>query len=283
MFSIHLLRVRCEPLLQKGLFETPLNPAQVIVKSLLSAPTGKVGRGSEWHIGKPELIAEEGGVGFKMGRRTAVTLPQYDKDARDFFEEKVERAPYTFGVFDAENQTCGIVRRSGVSQSAVEIASKLEKILNASEIPNESGFRIVVDPIRDPQGFIEQLQSAAQIKKFSFTSTFPNPFDVEELIQRPAEEFTKIVGGTKTKVEVNGENLSGEVLEELSRGVASTGDEASATILEDGKRKTKRVHLKGNPILEAVEVGIDLSSVREYYNYMLKATKSAYKKIRRSS
>lgn len=276
MFWIHVLRIRCEPLQQGVLFAEPREPAEVITDAIRATPTADVGRGSEWHIGKPEDVAG-GATGFKMGRSSAVTLPRYDSEKHDFYEAEVERAPYTLGVFDPGTQACGVVKKAGVSQNPTEIAAKLEKLLNASAHPEKAGVRIVVDPLTDPQGFIEQLRSATAVTRFSFTASFPNPFDVEALIQRPAEEFTKIAGGEKTKVEVEGDNLNEEVLEELARGVASTGDQASATVRQDGASRGKRIYLRGNPVQEAVEAEGPAQGV---YEKIREAARAAYGRVR---
>lgn len=252
MLWFHLLRVRCEPLKQASLFQMPRSPGEVIIDTIRATPTAVVGRGSEWHIGKPESVGANA-LGFKMGRTTAVSVPKYDVETHDFFESQVDSAPYTFGVFDQYTQACGILKKSGVSQVPAEISNKLEKLLNSTSIPEQAGYRAVVDPISDPEGFLEQLRSADTITKFSFTASFENPFDVDRLIQRPAEKFTGVVGGTRTKVEVEGESLNEEVLEELSRGVAATGEAASATVRSKGARRGKRIHLRGNPVLESVE------------------------------
>lgn len=212
-----------------------------------------------------------------MGRTTALMVPQYDGVTHDFFEAEVNSAPYTFGVFDKETQACGIVKKSGVSQNSTEISAKLEKLLNSSAIPEQAGVRIVVDPISDPQGFIEQLRNSSSITKFSFTASFENPFDVNELIQRPAEKFAEIAGADKAKVEVEGESLNEEVLEELARGVASTGETAAATIRQEGVTRGKRIYLKGNPVQEAIEEG---DSPRTIYAAIWDATKIGYSRVR---
>lgn len=107
MLWTHLLRVRCEPLQQANLFTEQKSPSDVIVESISATPTAHVGRGSEWHIARPELIGKEA-IGFKMGRLTEVMVPQYDSFNQDFYEAEAERAPYTFGVFDRDTQACGI-------------------------------------------------------------------------------------------------------------------------------------------------------------------------------
>ena len=279
MLWIHVVRIRCEPLQQGGLFDRPKPTTEVIAEAIQSTPTANVGRGSEWHIGKPEVVGD-GAIGFKMGRTTAVTVPKFDIETHDFFESEVESAPYTFGIFDRETQACGIVKKSGVSQSPTEISAKLERLLNASAAPETAGFRIVVDPIPDPESFIEQMRTASSITKFSFVASFENPFDVEELIQRPAERFAEAVGADTAKVEVQGEKLNEEVLEELARGVASTGEQATATVRQEGTSRGKRIYLRGNPVQEPIETDGPTKSV---YAAMWEATRQAYYRIRNAS
>lgn len=89
---IHVMRIRCEPLDQSSLFAEKRPPSLVITDAILSTPTANVGRGSEWHIGRPELLQSDG-IGFQMGRVQAVTAPQYDTELHWFFEEETQRAP----------------------------------------------------------------------------------------------------------------------------------------------------------------------------------------------
>lgn len=272
---LHIVRIRCEPLAQPNLFTKPKQPVSVISEAILARPSSNVGRGSEWHIGRAEIIKDDG-ISFQMGRVQAAKSPQFDEKDHSFFEADTERAPFTWGVFDQKNQSCGILKRTGVSLSAREVSSKLEILLNSTNIPEEAGFRIVVDPIVDPEGFIEQLQSAHEVVKFSFTAEFENPFDVQALIQRPAEKFNEAVGGTRTKVEVEGESLDKEILEDLSRAVAATGDDAAASVRTTERAPSKRIYLKGTPLQEAVE----MESASNPLQAMLKATRDAYNRLR---
>lgn len=277
MLWIHLLRVRCEQNKQPDLFVKPREPSDVILDALHSTPQAPVARGAEWRIAKPEFVSG-GGLGFKMGRTAALKVPQFDSVSRDFIEAEVQSAPYTFGVFDPETQACGIVKKTGVSLSAKEIATKLEKLLNSTSIPAMAGCQIVVDPIPDPDDFIKQLRSASEITKFRFTATFSNPFDVQRLIQKPAEEFTEAAGGEVTTVEVHGKNLNPELLEDLTRGVVSTGDEAAASVRQTANGRAKRIHLKGNPVQEPIE---EQDTVKSLYAAVFVATRSAYNRVRK--
>lgn len=275
MFFIHVLRIRCEPLEQASLFAQARSPSLVITDALLSTPTAHVGRGSEWHIGRPERLPNDG-VGFQLGRVQAVTAPQFDVEQHWFFEEETQRAPYTIAVYDQRHQACGVIRKAGVSQSAGEVAGKLEKLLNATPHTEAAGYRVVVDPIKDPQQFVEQMRVAHEVTSFTFFAGFENPFDVENLIQRPAEKFNKIAGGERTKVEVQGDKLNKDVLEELSRGVASTGEYAAANIRTSEGGRTKRIYLRGSPLTEAVKPTPDKS----LFDLILTATREAYDRIR---
>jgi hypothetical protein len=274
---IHVLRIRCEPLEQGRLFVEKKEPSTIISEALFAMPTAHVGRGSEWHIGRPERLPSDG-IGFQMGRVQAVTEPHFDTELHWFFEAETQRAPFTIGVFDQRHQACGIIRKSGVSQSAGEVAGKLEKLLNATPFPESAGYRIVADPISDPQQFVEQIRGAHEVTSFTFFAGFENPFDVENLIQRPAEKFNKLVGGDRTKVEVQGDNLNRDVLEELTRGVASTGDYAAANIRTEKGQRTKRIYLRGSPLTEAVHP----SPEKSLFDTVLSATREAYDRIRHS-
>jgi len=277
MHWIHIARIRCEPLQQGSLFVEERSPTTVISDCIIARPTAEVGRGSSWHIGASNVMTGDG-ISFQMGRVQEITSPQYDSIEHSFFEAQAERAPYTLAIYDQRHQCCGIVRKSGVSQSANEICSKLQTLLNSTDFPQRAGVRIVVDPLVDPENFIEQLRNSAEIVKFSFTAGFENPFDVDTLIQRPAEKFNQTVGGSQTKVEVEGPNLNKDVLEELSRAVASTGDKAAASIRKKPRQKSKRIYLKGTPLQEPLDIPSDKSP----FQAMLAATRAAYDRIRNS-
>lgn len=111
--------------------------------------------------------------------------------------------------------------------------------------------------------------------RFSFTASFPNVFDAQDQIQRPAEKFNKAVGGDKTTVEVVGPDLDEEILVDLARGAAATGEKASATVRQPGKRN-KRISLSGSPVQELV----DQNTSSSIYINLLTAAVRAYERVR---
>jgi hypothetical protein len=277
MFFIHVLRIKCEPLAQADFLAAPMSSVDVISRSIRAKPTSQVGRGAEWHLGNVEVV-EPDGIGFAMGRTAFVKSPQFDEKTHDFLEEEVTRAPFTVGVFDQRHQVCGVVRKSGVSQSASEVAGKLATLLNSVPFARETNSVIVVDPVRDPATFIEALRNAQAITRFSFYASRPNPHDVDRLIQRPAEEFTQAAGGERTKVEVEGEGLNTDVLEELAKAVAAVGEIAAASVRPEERARTKRIYLSGNAVTEPVSD----DNKRGLFQRILESTREGYDRIRHS-
>jgi len=278
MFYIHVLRIKCESLAQADFFGVTRDPVDIITRSFEAKPTADVGRGSEWHIGNVEPV-EQSAIGFAMGRTQAVKSPQFDSVSHNFLEEEAMRAPFTIGVFDKDTQTCGIIRKTGVSQSSSEIAGKLQTLLNAVSIARDSNSHIVVDPIPDPIGFVDAIRDSEAVTRFSFTVTRPNPHDVDRLIQRPAEEFTEAADGQRTRVEVEGESLNKDLIEDVAKAVAAVGETAAANIRPQGGGRIKRIFLSGNPVVEAVEANVS----NTVFGAILTRAREAYSRIRGST
>lgn len=275
MFHVHVLRIKCHGLPQGDLLRTTRDPVEVITRSFEYKPTTQVGRGSEWHIGNVTSIKDEA-IGFAMGRTQAVTTPQFDATTHDFIEEEAMNAPFTLGVFDKQTQTCGIIRKTGVSQSTSEISRKLAKLLNSVPFALEANVEIVVEPIPNPTTFLEALRRSTAITRFSFTVTWPNPHDVDKLIQGPAKELTREAHGTKTTVEVEGENLNKDLVEDLTKAVAADGQDATANIRASKGAPSTRIYLKGTPLIEKV---INQKNT-PVTTLILEATRRAYRHIR---
>lgn len=274
---LHVLRVRCEHVEQTNMFAEDRTPEDVIVDAFRAHPAAEVGGGSEWHIAAAELFAGRA-VAFQIGRVQSVTNPQYDDQRQRFYEAEGERAPYAYGVFDSETQVCVIEKKAAVSAKAPEVASKLEKLLNKPSFASDAGFRIVVDELRDPEGFIEQVRQADRVTRFQFVAEFENPHDVYTLIHAPAERYNEMIKGQKTTVETRGPDLDKDVVEEMARSAASVGDPASATIREKGQAKGKTVYLRGTPLLEKLSLSDEVEGLRDH---MLSALRSAYERLRR--
>lgn len=273
---LYVFRIRCEQLPQGDMFIEPRGRVEVILDSFLDHPMAEIGGGSEWHIAAAEKFAD-GALAFQIGRVQAVKNPQYDDQRQRFYEAEGERAPYAYGVFDSDTQACVIERRSGVTSKAPEVAAKLQKLLNKPVYATNSGYRIVVDELRDPESFIEQIRRADRVTRFQFIAEFKNTHDVFNLIHEPAERYNERIGGEKTTVETRGADLDKDIVEEMARSAASIGDPASATIKKKGEAKGKTVHLRGIPLLVKIRLEAGLEELSQS---MLVALQDAYKKLR---
>lgn len=274
---LHVFRVRCEHLEQPEFFSEHRDPVAVILDAFDARPTTEVGGGSEWHIADTEIFAGNAAK-FQIGRVQKISNPQFNERDLKFYEAEGERAPYANGVFDGDTQTCVIERKSSVSPKAIDLAPKLEKLLNSTRIASKSDLRIVVDELRDPENFIEQIRGAERVVRFSFSAEFENPHDVAALIHKPAERYNEAIGGEKTTIESRGQNLDKEIVEEMARSAASVGDPASATVKEAGATKGRAIYLRGTPLLEKVEMPEQVENLKDA---MLSAARRAYHRIRK--
>lgn len=273
---LFVFRIRCEHQEQADMFALDRLPAQVILDAFRSHPAAEVGAGSEWHIAAIEQVSS-GSLAFQIGRVQSVTNPQYDDERQRFYEAQGERAPYAYGVFDGETQACVIEKKSSVTAKAPEVAAKLSKLLNSSRHVAEAGFVVIVDELRDPEGFIDQIRQADKVTRFQFVAEFENPHDISALIHRPAERYNELIRGNSTTVETRGSDLDKDVVEEMARSAASVGDPASATIRENGEAKGKTIYLRGTPLLEKLSLPDGVENMAEQ---MLIALRRAYRRIR---
>lgn len=273
---LYVFRIRCEHQAQGEMFAEDREPSAVIMDSFMDHPEAEIGGGSEWHIAAAERFSA-GALAFQIGRVQSVKNPQYDDKRRRFYEADVERAPYAFGVFDSETQVCVIEKKSTVTAKAPEVAVKLQKLLSNPGFASRAGFRIVVDELRDPEGFIEQIRRAERVTRFQFVAEFENSHDVFKLIHGPAERYNELIRGETTTVETRGPDLDKDIVEEMARSAASIGDPASATIKEGGESKGKTVYLRGTPLLEKLILHESLDGMREK---MLEVLQAAYRRLR---
>lgn len=273
---LHVLRIRCEHVEQGDMFAQDRGEAAVIVDAIGSHPEAEIGGGNEWHIAGSERFAD-GAISFQIGRIQNVTNPQYDERRQKFYESEGERAPYAHGVFDSATQACVIERKANLFAKAADLAPKLQKLLNEPKYARDAGVRIVVDELRDPEGFIEQVRASEKVVRFQFVAEFKNPHDVQRLIHGPAEEYNELIGGEKTTVETRGSDLDKGVIEDMARSAASVGDPASATIKDAGGAKSRTIYLRGTPLLEKVVFG----GLEDMKDQMLIALRAAYNRLRK--
>ncbi|MDD2659670.1 MAG: hypothetical protein PHY54_08325 [Methylococcales bacterium] len=232
---------------QTSLLHTDLTPQDLFLQALIERPSGELRKGYIWHIGNIQYFSQTTGY-FAVGRTTNSTIEKFDDSTGDFVKEELEESPYTHCVFDARIGFIGIARRASLAPTAKGIATSIEKLLSMSRVISENDISVEIAPIPDPEGFLLALASAYRVTRFSATFSGPNPFDADEHFQKPLSVYLSAANGEMGKAQIQGENLDRDVLQNVTRSTAATGNEASAKIMKSQSQKPITINLKGDPV-----------------------------------
>jgi len=185
---------------------------------------------------------------FAAGRTTISTIEKFDEESSNFIEEELEESPYTHCVFDAAIGFIGIAKKRNLSQTAKGIATRLEQLLSLASIVKNNNVIVEIRPIPDPDSFLKAISTAFKVFRFSATFRGPNPFDADEHFQKPLSVYLNAADGTNGKATISGADLNRQVLQEVTRSTAATGNEASARIQKSRRQKPITVNLRGDPV-----------------------------------
>jgi hypothetical protein len=256
-----------------NLFGKNLSRSEIIKQLIRAKPTSELYKGNYWHIGNIKELDDEGGY-FALGKTTQSILEKYDSETGNFIEELDETSPYTHVIYDSEIGFFAIAQKTKLSPTIVGIANKLRGLFQSTDIAFSNGLTINIDPISDPKDFIEAIQTAYSIRSFTFTFTRPNPIDVDELFQKPMEKYLEIANGKEGSTTVKGENLDSDPLVELSKSVATSGNDARARLKPTQKDRLIRKSLKSNP------AHFGISDEEFTADYALKQGRKLYRNLR---
>lgn len=251
-------------------------PSEILKETILAFSRAEFSKEATWRIGNVQVINGEG-IYLRLGKTSKSTLEIFENGK--FQDQIFETAPYTHVVIDLKYEICAIAKKTKLAPKTKTIANHFKRLLNKSVKAKELGVEFNIDEIKDPQDFIFYLKTAYAVSKFRLTFKRPNAWDVSKDFIEPLQKGLAEVDGTQGTVEVKGQELNVETLEELTRSVASTGDTAIAWLqLEAGaKKKTKKV-LKENLAWMRHEDLIDEESIRRFVECM----RDRYREIRQS-
>lgn len=156
------------------------------------------------------------------------------------------------------------------------VTKNLEKLLNLQSSVRDAGIRIEIAEIGDPEDFIQQVREAYAVVDFTAEFGRPNPFDVNSDFHRPMEKYLEATDGAKGKTTVQGEDLDRDNVEDVSRSVASTGNEAKARLRKGRGQRPVTRHMRGDPVsVQVEEEEVDDSGG------ILRWLREAYQRVRR--
>jgi len=244
MLQLQLFRVKVYPPTQSSLFDAQFAPQEVLVEAIRAKPAAELRRGYTWHIGNVSEL-DPLGLYFALGRTTRSTIELYDEGSGNFLEAEFPTAPYTHVICDTALEVVGIARKSQLAPTAPGIARQFEKLLNAGAA-DSTRARFEVGAISDPDEFIQQIREAYAVKRFALTFSLPNPFDVNKDFQEPMERLLRDAEGNRGRTSLSGEDLNADVLEDLARSAAATGNQAEAIIKRSENSKPVKRRLTGD-------------------------------------
>jgi hypothetical protein len=270
MLEFQLFRLKVYPASQTSLFRPEQTRAHILRAAVVALPFAELKRGNVWHVGNVSVI-DDHGLYFRVGRTSRSTLALYQDGT--FIDTEFETAPYTHVVLDTVLEVCAIAKKTHLSPTTKGIANRFARLLNEAGRAEEVRATFEIDEISDPEDFITHIREAYSILRFWITVSRPNPFDENEDFVKPYQKLLIESNAYKGKAEIEGSDLKSEILEELTRSAASTGNDAGATLVSHGEERKVRKRLRGNAVNVAQEDVDDedrrqglLHKVREHYN-----------------
>lgn len=247
MRSLCLFRLKVLEPPQRTIFSVG-QPREAFVETLLlQRPSEEIRQGHVWHIGNVKKVDDRGLV-FAVGRTTRKSTELFDEQSGNFIEIEGEESPFTYVYYDKAFSIIGIVPKAKLAPTAKGIARSIQRLLTRHSLALDQGVEVEVSEIWDPETFLEQVRTAYELVGFTVQFTKPNPFDVEKDFYGPMERFVGELGGAKGRANVQGIDLNKEGIEEITRSVASTGNNASARLRRrKGQRPVTR-RLQGDPV-----------------------------------
>jgi hypothetical protein len=156
------------------------------------------------------------------------------------------------------------------------IANAFARLLNESPVGSRLQARFEIIAISDPEEFIALLGTAHSVSKFWVSFGKPNPFDANADFVQPMQKLLRESDGDQGKTELKGPTLKPEVLQEVARSAAATGDNAGATLqLEHEGQKIKKT-LGPNPVVVNQEEITESEDKRT----LLQRIRDVYQRIR---
>jgi hypothetical protein len=228
-------------------FDPVPSSAELFRASIEERPAAELRKGQMWRIGNLEYFSDETGY-FAVGRTTESTFEKYDEGSHEFVEEELTTSPYTHCVFDIRIGLLGIAKKTSLARTPRAMSRRLEELLSHSKVVQQYEITVEILPIPDPGGFLRALLSAHRVTHYTATFRGPNPLDADEYFQKPLSAIAGLTRGQKGKTHISGVDLDAQVLADITRSTAATGNEASARIRKTKNQKPITIHLSGDAV-----------------------------------
>ena len=266
LYRLKIVRSEERRLFQKNTEE----PGSSILSAIQERPSLEIRR-ALWRIGNIDTT-EPNTVCLAVGKITRKTSELYDESRGEFVNVPLDMALHTSVAIDLHLQVCAIAPKSTIGRQVRNIASNLERMLNASQRALTGRLEFKLSQLNEPAEFIELIRGASLVTSFHMTFGPPNPWDVDDQFHRPIERFAQEAGATSGKISVTGTDLSRETLVTLSQSAASSGEKVSANIQSEEESKPSIRRLSGN------QATVEVTDTTTIFDQI----RAAYRRIRGS-
>ena len=245
MIRFQLFRLRL--FIKPTLFNQNLDRIQLLQDVILARPSGELRRNFTWHIGNVKLL-DSNSAYFAIGRTTKSIVELYDTKTRDFILDEYPESPYTHAYIDFKLQVLAIAYKKRLAQYTKTIGKQLERLLNSHEYLQNADTTADIASLNDPRDFLTHIKEAAIVQSFTAETTLPNTFDSSEDWEKPFQRFVRAAEGNQGKTVVRGDDLNRDVLEEVTRACAVSGNNVSARMRDTEVGRLRTRHLKGRAV-----------------------------------
>lgn len=245
--EFHMFRSRLVEPSQLPLEARSIPREQALLAAIEERPAFDVREGVTWQIGNVRRLGELQGY-LKLGRSRLTSVDVLDDVGQNFVETSQEDNPNTHCVFDAGYGLFAIASKTLIAAKPATLGSRLAELLQSSAAARASNFTIEISPIPDPDGFTKAVDEAYQVVRFTATFKRPNPFDADERFQKPMAGLLREADGTRGLTRLFGKDLDREVVKEIARSSAATGNDATARIRDHEQSSTRPIKMGEMPL-----------------------------------
>jgi hypothetical protein len=185
---------------------------------------------------------------FAIGRTTRSTVEKFDESEGNFREEPLDTSPYTHCILLWDLGIVAIAHKPKLASRTQGVAQRLRALLERTDEVIRNGITVEVRPVPDPRGFVEVIQSAYSVQRFTATFRGPNPVDADELFQKPLAQIAAVTAATEGQVRLKSPDLDRDALTSIARNTAATGNTASARVRDNTKVSARTVKMEGSPV-----------------------------------
>ncbi|MDB9741394.1 hypothetical protein OAB00_00925 [Akkermansiaceae bacterium] len=251
-FSLYRIKF-IRPIQSDIMHNNDLTPQDFFISALKEKPSYELKAGSVWHIGNLEFYENDLTGTFAVGRTSKSKQEQYDEQSKDFIDSSTSESPYTTCYFNTDIGFLVIGKKNNLSPKSDIVTNQLVNLLSSTSEIFENDIRVEIEPIPDPEKFINKLKKAHTITSFTATFGGPNPKDSDEYFQRPMSVYLNEANGTSGRTVIQGDNLASEALIDVTKSTAATGNEASAKVKITQNSEFENIHLNGGAVKRRIE------------------------------